>query len=112
MLIVPPNAEVWFDGAKTSQTGPEREFISPVLAPGKSYTYSVRVRSTSEDGRVSDETRDIHVRANDWWSVDFTRPARRQPPRMPGAGASSENVLPAPRKNSPAAPPNPQDNGP
>jgi len=70
LLIVPENAEVWIEGQKMTQTGTRREFVSPVLTPGGSYTYTVRVRTPS-----SDETRAIHVKANDRWSVDFTKPA-------------------------------------
>ena len=73
MLIVPEDAEVWFQGQKTTRTGAEREFVSPELAPGKTFTYTVRVRYT-KDGKVVDDTRSISVKANDKWSVDFTRP--------------------------------------
>jgi uncharacterized protein (TIGR03000 family) len=80
-LIVPDNALVWFDGDKTTQTGPMREFVSPPLTPGKSFTYDVRVKYMKPDGQVVDETRPIHVRANAWWTVDFTKPT----PKMPAA---------------------------
>jgi uncharacterized protein (TIGR03000 family) len=83
MLLVPANAEVWFDGQLTTQTGTEREFVSPVLTPGKTYTYAVRVRYVKDDGKVSDETRSIQVRTNDRWVVDFTRPAPRMPETPP-----------------------------
>jgi uncharacterized protein (TIGR03000 family) len=92
MLLVPADAQVWVDGQPTSQTGAEREFASPVLTPNKVYTYSVRVRSRKDDGRVSDETRAIRVRANDRWLVDFTRPA----PRMPEAPQDGPALNPAP----------------
>jgi len=74
LLLVPDNAEVWFQDQKMSRTGSEREFISPELTPGKSYTYKVRARYTKEDGKVVDDTRDIRVKANDKWSIDFTKP--------------------------------------
>jgi uncharacterized protein (TIGR03000 family) len=88
MLLVPDNAQIWFEGQKTSQTGKQREFITPVLEPGKSYTYTIRVRATSSDGRPTDETRDIRVRANDWWSIDFTKPA----PKMPRTDAPAAST--------------------
>jgi uncharacterized protein (TIGR03000 family) len=96
MLLVPVNAQVWFDGHLTSQTGTEREFVSPVLTPNKVYTYSVRVRYPKDDGRVSDDTRAIQVRANDRWVVDFTRPAPRMQEEIPEARQSNQNP-PLPR---------------
>jgi uncharacterized protein (TIGR03000 family) len=74
MLLVPENAEVFIDGQPTAETGTEREFFSPVLEPGKFYTYAVRVRYP-KDGRIANDTRRIEVRADDRWLVDFTRPA-------------------------------------
>jgi uncharacterized protein (TIGR03000 family) len=84
MLLVPENEQVWFDGQGTSETGKEREFVTPVLTPGKIYSYTIRVWGTTGDGRPIDQTRDIRVRANDWWSIDFTKPA----PKVPAAGTS------------------------
>jgi uncharacterized protein (TIGR03000 family) len=78
LLIVPENAEVWIQGQKTARTGTEREFVSPEMAPGKTYTYKIRVRSTRADGTVADDSRDIRVKANDKWSIDFTKPEPRK----------------------------------
>lgn len=83
-LTVPENAEVYFDGAKTSQTGTTREFTSPALSPGQRYAYKISVRYPGPDGQPVNDTRQIFVRPNDWFSVDFTRPAPSdQPPVMP-----------------------------
>jgi uncharacterized protein (TIGR03000 family) len=79
-LIVPTNAEVFFDGEKTTQTGPTREFVSPPLEVGKVYNYRVRVRYFNAAGKAIDDARLIHVRANDWFRIDFTQPA---PPEQP-----------------------------
>jgi uncharacterized protein (TIGR03000 family) len=73
--MVPENAEVFFGGVKTSQTGKVREYVSPPLTPGEVSTYRISVRSTGADGRPVNDTRDIRVHANDWSSIDFTRPA-------------------------------------
>jgi uncharacterized protein (TIGR03000 family) len=83
-LMVPENAEVWVDGAPTKQTGTVREFTSPPLELGKSYTYMISVRYRGANGQPVNDTRPIHVRANDWFSIDFTRPAppeQTPPPR-------------------------------
>jgi uncharacterized protein (TIGR03000 family) len=61
-LSVPADAQVWFDGEPTKQTGELRHFESPPLAPGRSYTYAVRVRWT-KDGKPVEEERRIRVRA-------------------------------------------------
>jgi uncharacterized protein (TIGR03000 family) len=85
-LIVPADAEVFFDGAKTSQTGTVREYVSPAMPPGQTYTYHITVRYRGANGKLVEDPRDIRVRANDWFTVDFTRPAPSAPPAMPPAG--------------------------
>ena len=83
-MRVPANAEVWFEGGKTHQTGSERHFESPDLLPGRSYTYDVRVRWTSADGLVTDQTRQVKVGASQRIMVDFT---------PPGSGAVFSSVV-------------------
>ena len=80
---MPENAQVLFDGEPTTQAGKVREFLSPPLTPGKVYTYYITVRSTGADGKPVDDRRPIHVRANDWFSIDFTQPAPPGPPPAP-----------------------------
>jgi uncharacterized protein (TIGR03000 family) len=72
-VIVPADAEVFFDGNPTKQTGTQRVFDSPPLKPGSRYTYSVRARWTA-DGRPVDQTRSVPVRAGAQIRVDFTSP--------------------------------------
>lgn len=73
-LTVPAAAEVWFSGARIPQEGRIREFVSPPLSPAKTYNYRIVVRYASTAGKVVEDKRDIQVRANDWFSIDFTRP--------------------------------------
>lgn len=93
-VAVPADAELWFDGVRTQQTGTEREFVSPPLAPGRSYHYEVRARWT-ENGRAIDQMRRIEVRANEWKDVDFSQPAAAldtaTPPPLPRPADSSRN---------------------
>jgi uncharacterized protein (TIGR03000 family) len=70
---VPANAEVWIGGAKTAQTGTLRQFKSPPLTPGKTYSYTIRARWV-EDGRLEDQTREVLVSANAALLVDFLAP--------------------------------------
>jgi uncharacterized protein (TIGR03000 family) len=79
-LVVPPDAEVLFGGSKTTQTGATREFVSPTLQTGKLFDYTITVRYTDANGKAVTDKRVIHVRANDWFRVDFTRPAPPEPP--------------------------------
>jgi uncharacterized protein (TIGR03000 family) len=72
-LAVPADAQVWFDGEPTKQTGELRQFVSPTLAPGRSYTYDVRVRWT-KDGQPVEEERRIRVQAGASSRFDFTPP--------------------------------------
>jgi uncharacterized protein (TIGR03000 family) len=74
-VTVPSDAEVWFEGTKTTQLGTVRQFRSPPLDPDSTYTYTVRARWT-QNGEVKDETRDLRVQANKRAYLDFTIPAK------------------------------------
>lgn len=78
-LLVPQNAEVLFNGDTTTQTGATREFVSPPLTLGKLFDYAIVVRYPDADGKAVTDRRVIHVRANDWFRVDFTRPPPPEP---------------------------------
>jgi uncharacterized protein (TIGR03000 family) len=68
---VPRDAEVWIEGQKTNQTGSSRQYVSPPLTAGKSYTYDIRAR-WSENGQEVERDRHLTVRAGDRPMVDFT----------------------------------------
>ncbi len=72
-VLVPADAEVWFDGNLTTTRGEQREFTSPPLTPGRDYQYQVRARWT-DGGRVVDQTRTVAVRANARVGVNFSGP--------------------------------------
>ena len=74
LVVVPPNATVWINGAKTAQTGPEREFTSSDLTPGQSYTYTVRATWTAPNGQPFDQTRQLNVVGGEKRVVDFFGP--------------------------------------
>ena len=77
-LIVPANAEVWFDGNRMSETGTVRDYVSPAaLVAGSEYYYQVRVRSM-KNGQPVDQTRKVIVRAGAVTTVDFTTQAAAQ----------------------------------
>ena len=83
MLIgvrVPANAEIWFNGEKTTQEGVFREFQTPPLKSGRDFGYDIRARWT-ENGREMDQTRHLTVRAGDRVMVNFL--SSSAPPSSP-----------------------------
>jgi uncharacterized protein (TIGR03000 family) len=69
---VPANAEVWFDGNKTSQTGNLRPFLTTELKPGMDYAYEIRVRWT-EKGQSREQTRKVTFRSGDRLTLNMTQ---------------------------------------
>ena len=74
---VPPNAEVWFDDQKTSQSGALRTFVSPPLDADHNFVYQIKAR-WNEDGRQVEKTRKIEVHPGDRLLVNFIRPQMRE----------------------------------
>jgi uncharacterized protein (TIGR03000 family) len=73
ILRVPADAQVFFDGNPTTQAGTEREYVTPPLAAGATFHYSIRARWT-ENGRPVEQTRRVPVTAGARVRVDFTSP--------------------------------------
>src|SRR5262249_3839080 len=63
-MHVPSDARVWFEGAATSQSGPDRTFVSPSLTPGREYVYHIRVQWQENDKSV-ERNREAKVYAGD-----------------------------------------------
>jgi putative membrane protein len=72
-VVVPADAEVFFDGYRTMQRGTERLYFTPPLQVGKQFTYEVVVRWT-RDGKPVEEKRKVEVTGGGTVRVDFTRP--------------------------------------
>jgi uncharacterized protein (TIGR03000 family) len=104
---VPPNAELWFEGDKTRQTGATRSFVSPALENGKEFTYDIRARWTGPDGQPVDQTRQVKVQAGRRAMVDFMTAAANanQPNRT---NVDRQNKTDQDRKD--ATPPKPDAN--
>jgi uncharacterized protein (TIGR03000 family) len=75
-LQVPDGAQVWFADQRTKQPGLWRRYVSPPLAPGKEYTYTVRV-VWMKSGREVVEIRDIAVGAGDRLNATFPSTAAK-----------------------------------
>jgi uncharacterized protein (TIGR03000 family) len=61
---VPEDARLWFDGQPTWQTGDMRYFVSPPLAPGRTFHYTVRAEWV-ENGRWVSQVHTFPVHAGD-----------------------------------------------
>ena len=72
-VLVPADAEVFFDGEPTVQKGAERRFVSPPLAVGKKYNYNVVARWKEGDKAV-EQTRQVEVTGGAAVRVDFLTP--------------------------------------
>lgn len=73
----PADAKLWIGGVETSKTGSERDFTTPPLVPGKSYTYEVKARWV-ESGEPVERTRKVKVEANRTTVIDFDRLAEKK----------------------------------
>jgi uncharacterized protein (TIGR03000 family) len=87
-VLVPADAEVFFDGEATTQKGSERRFNTPLLEVGPKYHYEVRAR-WKQDGKAVDQTRKVEVTGGASVKVDFSTPlpptaaTEKQPPAKP-----------------------------
>jgi uncharacterized protein (TIGR03000 family) len=72
-VLTPVNAEIWFDGHKTSQTGARRLFATPVLDKDQGYHYEVRVRRWI-DGKPIEESRIVSIRSGERITLAFPGP--------------------------------------
>jgi uncharacterized protein (TIGR03000 family) len=74
-LIVPADAQVWFNGQATTQTGTVRRFVTPELNADSDYTYELKVR-WNKDGQPTEKTRQISVVAGGVRQVNLLQPSR------------------------------------
>jgi uncharacterized protein (TIGR03000 family) len=69
IVKIPAEAELWFDQARTSQSGSYRCFVTPPLAPGRSlYTLSARWHLRDVELRRVEQ---VEVRPGSTVTVDF-----------------------------------------
>jgi uncharacterized protein (TIGR03000 family) len=71
---VPRDAEIWFSGAKTSQTGAYRLFVTLPLAEGQAFQYEICAR-WQQEGMEVEHDRQVSVHAGDRLTIDFLEPA-------------------------------------
>lgn len=71
-ISVPENARLWIFDQETQLSGEERMFISPPMAPGKDYYYTIKAQWTENGQKVKREKR-VTVHAGDFINIDFLR---------------------------------------
>jgi uncharacterized protein (TIGR03000 family) len=74
----PPEATVWLEGQAMNQSGAVREYVSPTLEPGVSYTYSVRARWLHQ-GQPLEQVQSVEVQAGQTRVVVFQNQATPTP---------------------------------
>lgn len=79
VLLPAADAEVWFNGHKTSKVGTNRTFRTPELQPGKKYHYRIKA-VWKRDGQPTADERRVEVAAGRTVVVDFTKPDGQLPP--------------------------------
>lgn len=68
---LPANAELWIEGTKIADAGGARSYVSPPIAVGREFTYTLRVRLPGNAGSA-DQTRKVNVVAGDTVAVSAT----------------------------------------
>jgi uncharacterized protein (TIGR03000 family) len=69
-IEVPADAVVWLEDKPTQQTGVQRQFVSPQLEAGATYTYTVKARWT-EGGKEVEQVQYVPVQAGNIRVVVF-----------------------------------------
>jgi uncharacterized protein (TIGR03000 family) len=83
-ISLPADADLWFDGTKTRQTGSARQFVTPPLATGQEYSYEV-MATWKDKGQAVTETRRVTVRAGDRTTVSFAKTSASTEPETLGS---------------------------
>jgi uncharacterized protein (TIGR03000 family) len=71
---VPAEAEVWVSGQPTSQRGTQRQFVTPALVEGQTFSYDIRAR-WKQGGKEMERMQSVTVHSGDRVTVDFLRAA-------------------------------------
>jgi uncharacterized protein (TIGR03000 family) len=75
------DARLYFEGVPMELTGPERNFVSPPLVPGRNYLYEVRAVWSDDQGHEVVQDRKVPVHAGGRVTVDFRTPPANPTPR-------------------------------
>lgn len=79
-VVLPnPDADLTFDGARTSSVGRVRLYHTPALDPNRSNSYRIGI-TWVQDGRAMSDARVVSVTPGRMTVVDFTQPATESVP--------------------------------
>ena len=70
ILVPTPDAELIFDGVPANERGPEREFRTPAIEKGQSFSYELKTRWI-ENGREVERAKKVSFKAGDTILVDL-----------------------------------------
>jgi len=70
---LPADAVLEIEGRLTKSTGAERSFVSPPLAEGKKYTYTLKATFKGPDGKETTVTESVPVSPGKTSEVDLTK---------------------------------------
>ncbi len=76
-IRVPDDAEVRIQGRKMNENGAERQFVSPALNPGQTYSYDISAR-WNENGKPITQNQRVIVRAGERTGVTFIGRSQRE----------------------------------
>jgi uncharacterized protein (TIGR03000 family) len=97
VVKIPAEAELWFDGARTSQGGSFRRFVTPSLPKGQSLSYTLQVRWRIKGAELT-RAQEVAVGPGSNVTVDFLTVDGWKGRRLPTADGET---LPAPRQVTP-----------
>jgi uncharacterized protein (TIGR03000 family) len=83
-ILVPADAEIFFNGNPTTEKGPERVFVTPPLVVGKKSSYEVLAR-WKDAGKVVQQSRKVEVSGGARVRVNFLAP-----PQLGQAGQATQ----------------------
>jgi uncharacterized protein (TIGR03000 family) len=98
-VVVPADAELFFDGDPTTQTGSERLFVTPLLKPGTTFHYNLAARWKA-DGKTVEQKRTVEVTSGGRVRLDFLKPADD---KASGDAAEDKEVVTSKRTKRPSA---------
>ena len=76
VVTVPVDAKLYADGQATSLTGSERAFLTPDIATGRDFQYTLKVEY-AVNGEPKSASKQVIVRAGHRTAVDFTAPVEK-----------------------------------
>lgn len=78
VVDLPPDSDLYVDGAKANVTSARRTIVTPPLQPGMEYAYTLKAEAV-RDGKPVSQTKQVTIRAGAVTQVRFDALANRAP---------------------------------